>query len=63
MAVPKRKQSKQRSATRYAQWKITPAAVGECPQCHETKAPHRVCRKCGYYDGVKKVETAKKKKD
>ena len=61
MAVPKRKQSKQRSNTRFAQWKITPSAVGECTQCHEPKLAHRVCRKCGYYDGVKKVEVGKAK--
>ena len=24
---------------------------GECPQCHEPKAPHRVCTNCGYYRG------------
>jgi len=62
MAVPKSKQSKQRSATRYAQWKIDPAPVGECTQCHEAKLAHRVCRKCGYYDGQQKIETEKAKK-
>jgi len=61
MAVPKRKVSKQRSATRYAQWKITPTQVGECGQCHEPKVAHRVCKKCGYYDGVKKIEVDKAK--
>ena len=24
-------------------------ATGLCPQCHEPKAPHRVCPHCGYY--------------
>ena len=42
MAVPKRKQSKQRSSTRYAQWKIKPVALVECPQCHELKKPHNI---------------------
>ncbi|MCL2675468.1 MAG: 50S ribosomal protein L32 [Firmicutes bacterium] len=63
MAVPKHKTSKQRSNTRYANWKVTPAAVSECPQCHETKQPHRVCKKCGYYDGVLKIDVTKKPKD
>jgi large subunit ribosomal protein L32 len=22
-----------------------------CPQCRETKLPHRVCPHCGYYKG------------
>ena len=61
MAVPKGKQSKQRSATRFAQWKLTPAAVGECSHCHEPKVGHRVCRKCGYYDGVQKIKAKKTK--
>ena len=51
MAVPKRKVSKQRSNTRFAQWKATAPAIAECPHCHEMKQNHRVCKKCGYYDG------------
>ena len=62
MAVPKRKQSKQRSSTRYAQWKIKPVALVECPQCHELKKPHNICPKCGYYDGVHVVEQKEEKK-
>lgn len=61
MAVPKRKQSKQRSRTRYANWKIVSPTISECPQCHELKSPHRVCKKCGYYDGVQRVEIEEKK--
>ena len=22
-----------------------------CPNCHESKLPHRVCPRCGYYKG------------
>jgi large subunit ribosomal protein L32 len=35
----------------------------ECPQCHEPKLAHRVCKSCGYYDGkqVVKMEDEKKK--
>lgn len=61
MAVPKRKQSKQRSATRYANWKIVSPTLAECPQCHELKSPHRVCKKCGFYDGVQRVEIKENK--
>jgi len=62
MAVPKSKVSKQRSNTRYANWKVSSPAIGECPQCHEPKASHRVCKNCGYYDG-QKVLTVKEDKE
>ena len=51
MAVPKTKTSKQRTNTRFANWKATAPSLVECPQCHEKKQPHRICAKCGYYDG------------
>ncbi|MCL2797329.1 MAG: 50S ribosomal protein L32 [Firmicutes bacterium] len=62
MPVPKRKTSKQRTNTRFANWKATPPQVGECPQCHEPKSSHRICSHCGYYDGVQKIEVGKKEK-
>lgn len=62
MAVQKSKTSKQRTNTRYAQWKIKAPGLTECPQCHELKKSHIVCPKCGYYDGVQVVDTAKKEK-
>jgi large subunit ribosomal protein L32 len=50
MAVPKRKTSKQRRDKRRASsYTLKKATVVECPQCHEAKQPHRVCRACGYY--------------
>ncbi|TJX16188.1 50S ribosomal protein L32 [Tissierella creatinini] len=50
MAVPKRKTSKQRKNKRRASsYRLNKATVVECPQCHETKQPHRVCPNCGYY--------------
>jgi len=32
--------------------------MAECPQCHEMKLSHRVCKNCGYYDGKEVVKTA-----
>jgi len=61
MAVPKRKVSKQRSATRYANWKISAPPLAECPQCHEMKQNHCACKKCGYYDGAPVVKIKDKK--
>jgi len=50
MAVPKRKTSKQRRDKRRASsYRLNRTTVVECPQCHEPKQPHRVCRSCGYY--------------
>ncbi|MGI6705403.1 MAG: 50S ribosomal protein L32 [Clostridia bacterium] len=56
MAVPKRKVSKARRDSRRANWKLTVPGVSECPQCHQVKLPHRVCKHCGYYDGKKVME-------
>lgn len=56
MAVPKRKVSKQRGNKRFASnYKVAVPTLVECPQCHEMKQPHRICKKCGYYDGVQVV--------
>ena len=61
MAVPKSKVSKQRRNKRFASnYKASVPTLVECPQCHEMKQSHRVCAKCGYYDGKQVVEVAKK---
>ena len=61
MAVPKRRTSKSVTRSRKANWKVAAPGLGECPQCHELKLAHRVCKNCGYYDGkeVIKAEDAK----
>lgn len=56
MAVPKRKTSKAKTASRRASsYRLNKATIIECPNCHETKLPHRVCPNCGYYDGKEVV--------
>ena len=62
MAVQKSKTSKQRTNNRYAQWKLETPNLVECPQCHELKAQHKVCAKCGYYDGKQIIDVDKKAK-
>ncbi len=58
MAVPKHKTSKMRARTRFSNnSKLAVPALVNCPQCHELKAPHKVCPKCGYYDGKAVVAT------
>lgn len=65
MAVQKSKKSKMKTNSRFSSnSKLTAPNLVECPQCHELKAAHRVCPKCGYYDGKQVVDTSvKEKKD
>jgi len=50
MGVPKRRTSKTRKNKRRSEWrKISQPTLVECPQCHELKAAHTVCKNCGYY--------------
>jgi len=51
MPNPKRRRSKSRTAKRRTHDALRPAAISECPQCHEPKRPHTVCANCGYYRG------------
>ena len=63
MAQPKRRWSKERTHLRRSTWKLEAKSLAECPHCHELKANHRVCKKCGYYDGEQKVVVEKEKKE
>ena len=44
MALPKGKVSKARGRKRRANWKLSLPGIVECPQCHEKKLSHRVCK-------------------
>ena len=55
MATPKGKISKARKHSRQANWKLSLPTITECPQCHQMKLSHRVCKQCGYYKGVQVV--------
>ncbi len=61
MAVPKGKVSKARRNSRRANWKLELPGIVECPQCHQMKLAHRVCKNCGYYNGVQGVNKDEKK--
>ncbi|MDI6817064.1 MAG: 50S ribosomal protein L32 [Actinomycetota bacterium] len=57
MAVPKRRTSKARRDSRRATWlKISAPSLVECPQCHDVKLTHRVCKTCGYYNRTQVLE-------
>lgn len=61
MAVPKRKGSKAKRDSRRANWKLSAPAIVECPQCKAKKLAHRICKTCGFYDGVKVEMTSEEK--
>jgi large subunit ribosomal protein L32 len=56
MAVPQRRTSKTRKRMRRTHFKITAPGLVECPQCHEMKLAHHVCKACGSYKGRTVVE-------
>ncbi|MDO4779123.1 MAG: 50S ribosomal protein L32 [Tissierellia bacterium] len=57
MAVPKRKTSKAKTASRRASsYRLNKATISVCPNCHEPKLPHRVCASCGHYDNKEVIE-------
>ena len=58
MPNPKRRHSKRRSSSRRAHDHLKTNSLADCPQCHERKLPHRVCPKCGFYQGREIVEVA-----
>ena len=53
MAVPARKTSKTRKALRRTHFKLATPGLVACSNCGEMIKSHRVCPKCGYYDGRK----------
>ncbi len=61
MALPKGKVSRARGRKRRTHWKLELPTISACPQCKQMKLSHRVCKNCGYYNGVEviKMEEAK----
>lgn len=52
MAVPKRKTSKSKTASRKAQNTKKPISkASTCSQCGAPAQPHHACKSCGYYNG------------
>ena len=57
MDVPKRKTSKaRRDKRRSAVWKLDAPAMSKCDNCGAIKAPHKVCKNCGFYKGVEVIK-------
>lgn len=57
MPVPKRKRSRARRDSRFANKGIKVKALATCAQCKEAVMPHQVCLNCGYYKGRKIMVT------
>lgn len=53
MPVPKRKRSRARRDSRFANKFIKVKTFGACPSCNEPILPHIACRACGHYKGTK----------
>ncbi|MFZ3150581.1 MAG: 50S ribosomal protein L32 [Anaerolineaceae bacterium] len=49
--LPKRKSTSGRRDRRRAHDALTARNSVACPNCGELRLPHRVCPKCGYYQG------------
>jgi len=56
MPNPKRRHSKARRDKRRAHDALALPAISTCPNCGESKIPHRACSHCGYYRGRQVVE-------
>ena len=55
--LPKKKHSKKRKGGRTAHFGLRAPSLSECPQCHNARLPHRVCLRCGYYNGRQVIST------
>ncbi|MEO6726036.1 MAG: 50S ribosomal protein L32 [Blastocatellia bacterium] len=51
MPNPKRRHSKSRTRQRRAHDALKPIQLATCSNCANKKLAHRVCSRCGYYDG------------
>jgi large subunit ribosomal protein L32 len=57
--LPKRKISPGRRDRRRAHDHLKASASVNCPNCGEPRLPHRVCPKCGYYQGREVISISK----
>ena len=60
MPNPKRRHSKARRDRRCAHDALPRPATSNCPNCGESKLPHRACGACGFYHDRQVIEVAEK---
>ncbi len=58
--LPKRKVSPGQRDRRRAHDHLKASASVNCPNCGEARLPHRVCPKCGYYQGREILDVSSK---
>lgn len=61
MPVPKRKRSRARRDSRFANKGLEEVAIARCAtvECSAPLIPHQLCRSCGYYRGVQVISGKK----
>lgn len=57
MPVPKRKRSRARRDSRFANKGVKAKVLASCQNCQVTLEPHQICAQCGHYKGVKVMVT------
>jgi len=62
MAEPKKRLTSTRSGNRRSHLALKKLSLSTCTKCKEVVYPHRVCKKCGYYNGKKVINLDKKAK-
>jgi large subunit ribosomal protein L32 len=60
MPNPKRRTSAARRDRRRSHHALDQPAKSACPNCGESKLPHRVCPHCGHYRGRQVIEVEEK---
>ena len=57
MPVPKRKRSRARRDSRFANKGMKVQTFTHCRNCEQPIMPHQACSSCGFYKGVKVLDT------
>lgn len=57
MPVPKRKRSRARRDSRFANKGIKVKIFTSCKNCQDPILPHQACTSCGFYKGIKVFTT------
>ncbi|MDR3551163.1 MAG: 50S ribosomal protein L32 [Candidatus Babeliales bacterium] len=57
MPVPKRKRSRARRDSRFANKGVEVKSFGKCKNCEAATLPHQACKECGHYKGIKVLTT------
>ena len=57
MPVPKRKRSRARRDSRFANKGVKVKSLGACSNCQAPALGHTACKECGFYKGVKVLAT------